>query len=76
MLNTANTFWPYQEAFNKITLDAVRAYVFEKYKCDYAKGRVLNFAKGFLKYLSKTGFDTCYVAFELFLEISRPALIA
>jgi len=69
MAKAANIFWTNTKGvISKKTTDAVRAYVFEKYQCDYAKGKVLNFAKRFLKYLTKTTFDTRYVAFELFLE--------
>jgi hypothetical protein len=53
---------------NKATTDAVRETVLTKYKCRYAKRKVLNFAKGFLKYQTKTTFDTRFLAFELFLE--------
>lgn len=34
-------------------------------------GRVLNFATAFLKYITKTRFDTRYQWFELFLEMSN-----
>jgi hypothetical protein len=56
---------------NKATLDAVRETALSKYKCFYAKRKVLNFTKGSLKYLRKTTFDTRYLAFELFLEMPK-----
>ncbi|MGZ4944300.1 MAG: hypothetical protein ACXVIG_07185, partial [Halobacteriota archaeon] len=34
----------------------------------YAQSKVLNFAKGFLKYQAKLTFDQRYLAFDLFLE--------
>ncbi len=56
---------------SKATLDAVRETALSKYQCVYAKRKVLNFSKGFLKYLTKTTFDTRYLAFELFLEMPK-----
>ncbi|MGB9371532.1 MAG: hypothetical protein WCB79_06370 [Halobacteriota archaeon] len=37
----------------------------------YAKRKVMNFAKAFLKYLSKTRFDMRYKEFDLFLEMPK-----
>jgi integrase len=56
---------------SKATLDAVRDTALRKYSCFYAKRKVLNFTKGFLKFLTKTTFDTRYLAFELFLEMPK-----
>lgn len=56
---------------SKATLDAVRDTALRKYSCFYSKRKVLNFAKGFLKFLTKTTFDTRYLAFELFLEMPK-----
>ena len=56
---------------SKATLDAVRETALRKYKCVYAKRKVLNFTKGFLKYLRNTTFDTRHLAFEFFLEMPR-----
>ena len=53
---------------NKTNIDALCSYVLNKYRCNYAKNKVLNFAKAFLKYLTKTRLDTRYHAFSLFLE--------
>jgi len=53
---------------NKTNTDALRSYILDKYRCDYAKNKVLNFAKAFFKYLTKTRLDTRYYAFSLFLE--------
>jgi hypothetical protein len=39
---------------NKTNVDSLRSYILNKYRCDYAKNKVLNFAKAFLKYLTKT----------------------
>jgi hypothetical protein len=50
------------------TLDSLRHYVLNKYTCNYAKSKVINFTKAFLKYLTKTRLDVRYRAFELFLE--------
>lgn len=56
---------------SKMTMDAVRDVALSKYKCVYSKRKVLYFAKGLLKYLTKTTFDTRFQAFELFLEMPK-----
>ncbi len=55
-------------SISQATLDSLRNYVLNKYTCNYAKGKVFNFTKAFLKYLTKTHLDVRYRAFELFLE--------
>ncbi len=55
----------------KLTMDAVRDVALTKYTCVYSKRKVLCFAKGLLKYLAKTTFDTRFQAFELFLEMPK-----
>ena len=55
-------------AINKSTMEVLRNFVVSKYKCEYARGKALNFAKAFLKYLTKTHLDTRYQAFEIFLQ--------
>jgi len=55
-------------AINKSTMEVLRNFVVTKYHCEYARGKVLNFAKAFLKYLTKTHLDTRYQAFEIFLQ--------
>jgi len=49
-------------------MEVLRNFVVSKYKCEYARGKTLNFAKAFLKYLTKTHLDTRYQAFEIFLQ--------
>ena len=56
---------------SKITMDSVRDVALTKYTCVYSKRKVLYFTKGFLKYLTKTSFDTRFQAFELFLEMPK-----
>ena len=56
---------------SKATLDVARDTALSKYKCIYAKCKVLNFTKGFLKYLTNTTFDTRFLAFELFLKMPK-----
>ena len=56
---------------SKITIDAVRDVALTKYTCVYSKRKVLYFAKGLLKYLTKTTFDTRFQAFELFLAMPK-----
>jgi integrase len=56
---------------SKITMDAVRDVALTKYTCVYSKRKVLYFAKGLLKYLTKTTFDIRFQAFELFLAMPK-----
>jgi len=49
-------------------MEVLRNFVVTKYHCEYARDKVLNFAKAFLKYLTKTHLDTRYQAFEIFLQ--------
>lgn len=56
------------EEISQATLNSLRNYVLKKYTCKYAKRKVFNFTKAFLKYLTKTRLDVRYRAFELFLE--------
>ncbi len=56
---------------SKETTDAVRNIALARYNCVYSQRKVLNFAKGLLKYLTKTKFDTRFLAFELFLEMPK-----
>ncbi len=53
---------------SQVTLESLRNYVLNKDTCNYAKRKVFNFTKAFLKYLTKTHLDVRYRAFELFLE--------
>ncbi|MGB8311986.1 MAG: hypothetical protein WCE81_09010 [Halobacteriota archaeon] len=55
-------------AINKSTMEVLRNFVVSKYQCEYAKGKALNFAKAFLRYLTKIQLDTRYQAFEIFLQ--------
>ena len=45
--------------------------MFKKYDDFYAQSKVLNFAKGFLKYQAKLTLDPRYLAVEIFLEKPR-----
>jgi len=69
-VNKASTiFWNSTHgAINRSTMEVLRNLVVTKYQCKYAKGKVLNFAKAFLKYLTKIHIDTRYQAFEIFLQ--------
>jgi hypothetical protein len=49
-------------------LDQFRAFLFKKYNDYHAQSKVLNCAKGFLKYQAKLALDARYLAFEMFLE--------
>jgi hypothetical protein len=40
---------------SKNNCDALREFILTKYRCDDAKSKTLNFAKGFLKYSLKRG---------------------
>ena len=66
------TFWNVTKGLiNKERLEAFREYVLSKYTGIYSKRKMLNFAKAFLRYLSKTRFDMRYKDFDLFLEMPR-----
>jgi integrase len=56
---------------NKSTMEAIRDFVLAKYTCVYAKRKVLYFTRGFLKYLTKSTFDSRFLAFQLFLEMPK-----
>ena len=43
-------------------------YILKKYKSEDSKGKILAFAKAFLKYLTKINLDIRYNAFEVFLD--------
>jgi integrase len=53
------------------TLQNLRNHVLTKYRDVDAKRKVLQFARAFLSYLSKTNFDQRYASFSLFLELPR-----
>jgi hypothetical protein len=55
----------------RIIANELRNYVLTKYSDIYAKRKVINFTKAFLRYLSKTRFDTRYQAFELYVELPK-----
>ena len=53
------------------TTQHLRDSVLAKYRDPDAKRKVLAFARGFLRYMTKTHFDERYAAFDLFLEFPR-----
>ncbi len=66
------TFWDVTKGMiSKERCDALREHLSARYSDVYAPRKVLNFATAFLKYLSKTHFDTRYQAFDLFLEMPK-----
>ncbi|MGZ4911374.1 MAG: hypothetical protein ACXV5G_11750 [Halobacteriota archaeon] len=56
---------------SKATMSGIRNITLNKYVSEYSRRKILNFTKGFLKYLTKTTFDTRYLAFELFLAMPK-----
>jgi len=54
-----------------ITVRHLRDHVLKKYQDTDAQRKVLQFARAFLRYLSKISFDQRYAAFDLFLELPR-----
>ena len=58
----------YKGIISRETLDSLRTYVLNKYSSAYSKSKVLNFAKGFLKYMTTMPLDPRLQAFELFLD--------
>ncbi len=73
----SQTFWNTTEGeISKASLEALRGYVLTKYTDICAKRKVLNFTKAFLRYLTKTRFDTRYKKFDLFyLFLEMPKAI-
>ena len=72
MKRCSKTFWNATKGIiSKKRCDALRAHLSERYTDVYAPRKVMNFATAFLKYLSKTHFDTRYQAFDLFLEMPK-----
>jgi integrase len=52
-------------------LQNLRNHVLAKYRDTFAKRKVLQFSRAFLRYMSKTCFDERYAAFDLFLQLPR-----
>ena len=72
MKRCSKTFWNATRGIiSKKRCDALRTHLSERYTDVYAPRKVMNFATAFLKYLSKTHFDTRYQAFDLFLEMPK-----
>jgi len=68
----SKTFWDITDGeISKESIESLRDYVLSKYTDICAKRKVLNFAKAFLRYLTKTLLDTRYKDFDLFLEMSK-----
>ena len=53
------------------TMCRLRDHVLAKYQDNDAKRKVLQFARAFLRYMSKISFDQRYSAFDLFLQLPR-----
>ncbi len=53
------------------TMRCLRGSVLTKYRDTDAKRKVLQFARAFLRYMSKISFDQRYAAFDLFLQLPR-----
>jgi len=49
-------------------MDELLSTTLENYQSESARGKTLTFAKGFLKYLTKTKLDSRYYAFDIFLD--------
>jgi len=68
----SETYWKATKGvINKARAEAFRAYVLTKYIGIYSKRKMLNFAKAFLRYLTKMRLDTRYKEFDLFLEMPK-----
>ena len=69
---SAELFWNATKGIISVsTLQNLRNNVLAKYRDIDAKRKVLQFARAFLRYLSKSKFDERYAAFDLFLELPR-----
>ena len=65
----AEVFWSHTKgSISKGSLKQLRTVLFKKYDDFYAQSKVLNFAKGFLKFQAKLTLDPRYLAFDMFLE--------
>ena len=53
------------------TLQNLHNHVLKKYRDTYAKRKVLQFTRAFLRCRSKISFDPRYAAFNLFLQLPR-----
>lgn len=53
---------------NKKSMDELLSVTLKKYQSESATGKTFSFAKGFLKYLTKTKLDARYYAVEIFLD--------
>jgi len=72
MNKCSRTFWSATKGVvSKERLGLLREQAMARYGDAYARRKVMNFAKAFLKYLSKTRFDTRYKEFDLFLEMPK-----
>jgi hypothetical protein len=72
IIKAAEVFWKHTKGIIcKASLDQLRAFLFKKYDDFYAQSKVLNFAKGFLKYQAKLTLDPRYLAFDMFLDKPR-----
>jgi hypothetical protein len=69
---SARLLWNATNGFISVpTLKNLRNHVIEKYRDIDAKRKVLQFARAFLRYMSKISFDQRYSAFDLFLQLPR-----
>ncbi len=74
ILKAGEVFWKHTKGtISRESLEQLRAFLFKKYDNYYAQSKVLNFAKGFLKYLAKLTLDPRYLAFDMFLEKPKSA---
>jgi integrase len=65
----AELFWNVTNGtVSKEHMDVLRQSILNKYQSEDSKGKMLAFAKAFLKYLAKIKLDTRYHAFEIFLD--------
>ncbi|MGA7076698.1 MAG: hypothetical protein WBZ42_09190 [Halobacteriota archaeon] len=72
IIKAGEVFWKQTKGtISKASLEQLRAFLFKKYDDLYAQGKVLNFAKGFLKYQAKLTLDPRYLAFDMFLDKPR-----
>ncbi|MGZ4864574.1 MAG: hypothetical protein ACXV5H_07145, partial [Halobacteriota archaeon] len=56
---------------SKSTMEKLRQRTLNTYKSSWSHGKILSFAKAFLRYLTTTRLDTRYLAFALFLEMPK-----
>jgi integrase len=72
LVRAARTLWVTTRGeISQEAVERLRRTTLQRYSSSWSHGKILAFAKAFLKYLTKIRLDTRYCAFELFLEMPK-----